>query len=408
MKTFTVTAQAFIGDNQTRNEARELALLEAKRQALELAGVYIESLTVVKQAKVEKDEILALTGGVTQSKILKEKPIVSENSFGIEVTAQVSIDTLSIEAAIKKMLKQRETLEQEKLLLKRNQELEKQLKAYQAQIQKLKDRQRIVDLQKGEGQRIKNRLSASEWMEKGDLAYAQKNFSEALLAYDQALALDPAFVALWNKRGNAYFGLNRLAEAEQNYSEALRLAPNFAAAYYNRGNVYLRRQAYPAALVEYSQAIRLEPRFFEAWHNQGIAYFNLGKYEEALRSHTRTLALNPSHAGAYLSIGNIQFKRAQYLAAVDSFSKALALEPVDTLAYNNRALAYQGAGKIELAFLDFERAILSDPQHYFAYVNRGNLYKKLQRYAQARQDFQKACELGYQPSCKELKTLPVK
>jgi len=77
-KHFEESATAYGGDNQSKNEVRQLALLEAKRQALEKAGTYIQSLTIVRQAQLEKDEILVFTTGVTQTQILKEIFFVSQ------------------------------------------------------------------------------------------------------------------------------------------------------------------------------------------------------------------------------------------------------------------------------------------------------------------------------------------
>jgi len=79
---FIKTAKAFIGDNQTKNDARMLATLEAKRMALEEAGTYVESLTIVKNAMVIKDEILAFTAGVAKTEILEERPLVEVKVLG--------------------------------------------------------------------------------------------------------------------------------------------------------------------------------------------------------------------------------------------------------------------------------------------------------------------------------------
>ncbi|MBU4371350.1 MAG: hypothetical protein KKD68_05600, partial [Proteobacteria bacterium] len=60
----THTVKQPFGGSQSPDDARIAAVAKAKREALELAGTYVESTTVVKNAQVEKDEILALTAGV--------------------------------------------------------------------------------------------------------------------------------------------------------------------------------------------------------------------------------------------------------------------------------------------------------------------------------------------------------
>ena len=46
-----------MGDNDSKIDARRIAVQEAKRKALELAGSYVESLTVVKNYQLTSDEV---------------------------------------------------------------------------------------------------------------------------------------------------------------------------------------------------------------------------------------------------------------------------------------------------------------------------------------------------------------
>jgi len=71
---------------------------------LEKAGTYIESLTVVKNSKVEKDEILALTAGVLKAEVVSQKNYASEDAFGIEIVVNVIVDTSLLEERVKKQL----------------------------------------------------------------------------------------------------------------------------------------------------------------------------------------------------------------------------------------------------------------------------------------------------------------
>ncbi|NQT35476.1 hypothetical protein HQ587_09820, partial [bacterium] len=73
-KLFTYTVRYVMGENESRQELRELATLEAKRQILEQVGVYIEAETHMKEYIKETEttfedeseynkEILAITAG---------------------------------------------------------------------------------------------------------------------------------------------------------------------------------------------------------------------------------------------------------------------------------------------------------------------------------------------------------
>ena len=67
IQTITHTMKQPFGGNQSPDDARISAVAKAKREALEMAGTYIESLTVVKNSQVDKDEILALAAGVLKA-----------------------------------------------------------------------------------------------------------------------------------------------------------------------------------------------------------------------------------------------------------------------------------------------------------------------------------------------------
>ena len=64
VRTLTATGEYRMGDNDTRTDAKRLALLDAKRLALEQAGTYLESVTEVKNLQVSRDELRAYTAGI--------------------------------------------------------------------------------------------------------------------------------------------------------------------------------------------------------------------------------------------------------------------------------------------------------------------------------------------------------
>ena len=57
VQTITASHTYVLGDNDSRNDARHLCFLEAKRKVLEMAGVYIQSHDVVTNAELTKSQI---------------------------------------------------------------------------------------------------------------------------------------------------------------------------------------------------------------------------------------------------------------------------------------------------------------------------------------------------------------
>ena len=73
IQTITHTVKQPFRGSQSPDDARISAVAKAKREVLEIAGTYIESLTVVKNSQVDKDEILALAAGVLKAKVVSQE-----------------------------------------------------------------------------------------------------------------------------------------------------------------------------------------------------------------------------------------------------------------------------------------------------------------------------------------------
>src|SRR5438105_736806 len=62
-----------MGDNDTRGNARLVALEEAKRNALEQAGTYLESRTEVKNMTLSSDELRAYAAGILKVNVTSDR-----------------------------------------------------------------------------------------------------------------------------------------------------------------------------------------------------------------------------------------------------------------------------------------------------------------------------------------------
>ncbi len=123
IKTITHSVKQVFGGSQSPDDARAAGMAKAKREALEMAGTYIRSTTVVKNAQVETDEILAIAAGILKTEIVSERNYITGDAFGIEITMKVDVDTGVLEANVKRVLEEKSYLEQLKLSNAREKEL---------------------------------------------------------------------------------------------------------------------------------------------------------------------------------------------------------------------------------------------------------------------------------------------
>jgi hypothetical protein len=114
--------------NQSQEQAERLAIMEAQRQAIEEAGVFISSLTVVKDYKLDKDEITQLASGILQTKTVGVPTISIENGIlRVRVRTVIQVDTSVLDRQIEVFMKDKGALKREEEALKRVRELQVQL-----------------------------------------------------------------------------------------------------------------------------------------------------------------------------------------------------------------------------------------------------------------------------------------
>ncbi len=122
--------------------------------------------------------------------------------------------------------------------------------------------------------------------------------AEALVLYEQHLALDASSAAVWNNRGNALDDLGRKDEAIASFNKALELNPNYPQALCNKGVALDSLHHHTEALTCFDQSIAIDSQFALAHTNRGNALRALGLLNEAIDSHSRAIAINPEFANA--------------------------------------------------------------------------------------------------------------
>jgi tetratricopeptide (TPR) repeat protein len=430
------TVKQTFGGSQSADDARISGMAKAKREALEKAGTYIESLTVVQNYKVEKDEILALTAGVLKAEVISQKNYHTEDAFGIEIVVNVVVDTSVLEERVKKQLQDRTHLTQLKDTQKREKELLQKVAQLEEENRKLTAKNQSTQKLKKEFQQASQGLSAVGWFYKAyelwdgnkftdpkkvieylsnaiklnsDYVLAYNNrgnayadlgqYQGAIENYNEAIRLQPYNAIAYNNRGNAYSGLGQYQRAIEDFNEAIRLKPYLAEAYYNRGIPYADLGQQQRAIEDFNEAIRLKPDYAEAYYNRGNAYSDLGQQQRAIEDFNEAIRLKPDYAEAYYNRGNAYADLGQQQRAIEDFNEAIRLKPNDAAAYNSRGVAFAMLGKYQQAYEDFNKAILIQSNYALAFYNRGNAYLSQGNKKLGCRDAQKACALG---NCKLL------
>ena len=179
---------------------------------------------------------------------------------------------------------------------------------------------------------------------------------EAILHYDQTIALNPRLANAYNNRGVAKKELGRHVEAIADFDEAIRIKPDLAEAYNNRGNAKLDLALHEEAIADYDEAIRIKQDYAEAYSGRGLAKARLGRYEEAIADFDEAIRIRPDYAEAYNNRGNSKIELTRHVEAIKDFDEAIRIRPDYARAYFNRGIAKKLLRQPAAAIEDFRQA----------------------------------------------------
>jgi hypothetical protein len=132
-----------LGDNDSRNDAKRMAFMEAKRKLIEKAGVYIESETTLTNLQLDKDQIRSFSAAVLKIEVEQEEFQVTHGSQILYMTVKALVDTDDVERALGKI---KEDKSLQKRIVKQQQqlvEMEEKVKTLQQQLTKTEPEQAL-------------------------------------------------------------------------------------------------------------------------------------------------------------------------------------------------------------------------------------------------------------------------
>lgn len=164
-----------------------------------------------------------------------------------------------------------------------------------------------------------DRTRAREQLEKGKEFYRNDQDEEAVLAFQEAIKLDPDLAEAHFRLGLGYESLAKREAAEAQYKKAV------------------------AAYRKYLEANDNDP---EAHYDLGQTYAGLGQYSDAIREYREATKLKEDDPDIYYDLGVAYTKLAQYDAAASAFSKSLEIDPSYYRAQDGLDEAKEGIKRI--------------------------------------------------------------
>lgn len=383
-----------MADGDTLASAEEKVLQRAQRNAVEGAGIYLESTfrDVEKESggKIEQTsslEIRTIAAAVTKTEILESSRSFELNRPVFFVRIRATVDMNSLAEAIHRLQSDQRLTQHFRRLQQENHQLRSQLK--ELQQQPIGVRMLTID---------PNRKSASHKQAHAILETAlhTSNLRDKIQLSTNAAALDDRYVDPLIVRGQTYLRLVSLAFSQRGQ------ASDYAD--------YLDK-----AKIDFDRAITLDAKNVWAWVGKGDVFTWLKQLDEAAAAYEQALELDPFADIARQPLIGIYTTQARRQADAKSWRQALAtlkklLNPQipeswithQLEAYLLRSEIYLQLNQPEQAITDLSTVIRIDPTNVPALATRANLYRERLQGRLAKDDFERACILGSAQACEQL------
>ncbi|MDR1069510.1 MAG: tetratricopeptide repeat protein [Gracilibacteraceae bacterium] len=209
-------------------------------------------------------------------------------------------------------------------------------------------------------------------------------YAQALMEISWFERNHPGYADAWNLKGLVLENLRRYDEAVVAFTEAIRLDPNHQVAYGNMADVMtkLGRNEQAVELLTKQIEIREHPYYYIA---RGLAYSYLGNTEAEKKDYFRTIELDPNYAYAYNNLGITFYAEGKRDEAIQYLEQAIKLDPDILAAYKTLGNALAEKGREAEALEVWEKALAHfrpDDEPAVAEITRNKLifFKERGRY----------------------------
>jgi len=393
-KTVIAESHYVMADGDTLGAAEERVLQRAQRQAVEEAGIYLESTfhDIEKESggrisQTSSLEIRTIAAAITQTEILElrrsfenERPM-----FFIRIRATVNLDSLA--EAIRRIKSDEQLARHFRQVQQENNQLRAQLRDLQFQPSGVRT---LVIEPTGRGEAYYRARTLL------DQALHTHNLNDKIALTSEALELDGRQVEPLIVRGQTFLRLVSLAFSQHAQ------APDY--------ETNLQK-----AKADFDLAVAIDNKNTWAWLGQGDVQSWLKHIDDAVFSYERVLELDPFFdvarqrlIGLYTTQARRQAEARQWQQALSTLKKLLSAEtseswiPYQKEAYLLRSEIYLKLNQPDQAIDDLSTVIRVDPTNTNVFLMRAKLYRDRLQGRLAKDDLERACVLGSIPACEQL------
>ncbi len=274
-----------------------------------------------------------------------------------------------------------------------------------------------------------NPNSLEAWATLSTVYNNQRDYQNAVTAYNKVIELDPRRPSAYSNLGQIYIRMQRLAEAASMLEKALELDPtdkeaalalgdaykdardfvkaaeayekylslkpeNPAPAYQRLGESRMQNNQFEQAIAAFQEALKADPRSLNINLNLAQSYEKAGQLDKSEATFNFLAEIDPKSASSYYGyVLNMYDKAGLPLKAIEAANKLVELNPNSEQAIYNLGYEYQKAQKYQEAIDVFNRVLAINPNYDYAHLQIGLCYYTLKKYKEAIPAFEENVKL---------------
>jgi serine/threonine protein kinase/lipoprotein NlpI len=240
----------------------------------------------------------------------------------------------------------------------------------------------------------------------GQQYFSNKNYSESINQYKQALQLGSSSYEVLYNLGRAYrqyghaardkdkklFHENMKLAAEQ-FQRATRLKPDALDAFFQLGLCYRDMALYPQAAMTFKAALQIKPDDPATYYQLGLVAMEQGYNQDAERYLLDGLKIMPDHGLILTSLGHLYLQMDRTQEAIERLNQAVQREPNLPDGWYELGRARMKTREWKLALQALEKARELNPDSSSIYSAMAFCYQRLNNKRESRQKVGLALQL---------------
>lgn len=200
----------------------------------------------------------------------------------------------------------------------------------------------------------------SAWFSKARNLLITGRMEEAVECYRETLQYEGPQAVTFSYIGECFEKMERYEQALIHYDQSIALDPNWTDAWVGRGVVKGIQGRYTEALADLSTAIRQSPEHGDAWFYYADTLAALKRYDEALEAFTRLNALEPGNLEGWTEHADLLLELKGPEAALDKLSEGAPIHKLNARYRYRNASYLLRAGREQHGLLELEEALMTD------------------------------------------------